>query len=390
MITGVICEFNPLHKGHTYLLDCARVQGADTVICAMSGNYVQRGDFAVIDKFARAEMALSCGADLVLELPTPWAMSGAENFARGGVALLNGAGCTNLLFGSECGNLPALEKAAENLLAPDLMEDVRRELTGGVTFAAARQAALQQRIGADATLLESPNNTLGIEYLKAIHQLEVNITPSTVARKGTGYHGEAQGEYTSAEYLRKLLKNKEYDRVFSLMPSKAAAILQRETAQNRLVDIKNTERAILAYLRRMQPEDLAVYDSSGEGLYHRLYEAIRNSATWEELLTCAKTKRYPMARIRRMALSAYLAMEGVPEKIPYFRVLAANEKGRAHLRGLRRDGVPILTKAADVSSLGGAAEALFREEARRTDLYAMAYVVPALPGADWRYTPLMK
>ena len=389
MFTGIICEFNPFHSGHEYLLRQVREHGAETIICAMSGNFVQRGDFAVVDKFARAEMAVHCGADLVLELPTPWAMAGAETFARGGVELLAKAGCDTLAFGSECGDLTALQTVAEGITAPDFMDDVRAELSRGVTFAAARQEALQKRIGDKAALLEHPNNTLAVEYLKAITNQKVDITPHTVSRIGAVHDEEAVGGYASATYLRELLKNGRIDTVCQFMPPAATQVLRRETENGHLVDINNCKAAILSYLRRLQEQDFVPYDSGGEGLYHRLYDAVRQSTAWADLLARAKTKRYPMARLRRMALAAYLDIRSTPAEIPYLRVLAANGQGRAHLRKLRDKGVPVLTKAADVAALGTAAEELFRAEARCTDLYTMAQQMPGTADTEWRTTPIM-
>ena len=140
-VAGIICEFNPLHSGHAYLMARLRQQGADAVVCAMSGNFVQRGEPALVNKLSRAEMAVACGADLVLELPTPWAMATAETFARGGVTLLAMAGCTHIGFGSECGDAAALQATADTLLSPDLQADIRAALADGVTYAAARQEA---------------------------------------------------------------------------------------------------------------------------------------------------------------------------------------------------------------------------------------------------------
>lgn len=389
MVTGIICEFNPFHKGHEYLLRQVREHGAETIVCAMSGNFVQRGDFAVVDKFARAEMAVLCGADLVLELPTPWAMAGAETFAKGGVEILAKAGCEALAFGSECGDLAALQAVAEGVSAPDFMDAVRTELSHGVTFAAARQAALQKRMGDRAALLEHPNNTLAVEYLKAIASQKVDITPYTISRTGAAHDGEAVGEYASATYLRELLKAGNINDVCGFMPPAATVILRRETASGHLVDINNYEVAILSYLRRLQEQNFALYDGGGEGLYHRLYDAVRSVAAWEDLLTQAKTRRYPLARIRRMALSAYLELSGTPAEIPYLRVLAANGQGRAHLRKLQDKGTPVLTKAADVAALGAAAEELFCAEAKRTDLYTLAQQVPGAAETEWRTTPIM-
>ena len=164
-VVGIICEFNPLHSGHAYLMARLRQHGADAVVCAMSGNFVQRGEPALVNKLSRAEMAVDCGADLVLELPTPWAMATAETFAGGGVQLLAMAGCTHIGFGSECGNAALLQGVADMLVSPDLQADIRAELAAGVTYAAARQKAVEARLGDAASVLRQPNDTLAVEYL---------------------------------------------------------------------------------------------------------------------------------------------------------------------------------------------------------------------------------
>ena len=391
-IAGIICEFDPLHSGHAYLMAQLRQRGAEAVVCAMSGNFVQRGGPALVNKLSRAEMAVGCGADLVLELPTPWAMATAETFARGGVQLLSMAGCSHIGFGSECGDAALLQKAADTLLLPDLQADIRAELAAGITYAAARQKAVEARLGDGAAVLRQPNDTLAVEYLRACRQLRAGLTPIAIRRIGAGHDGGAAAGYASASHIRQLLRQGRAVEALAYMPSSAAAVLKRELTAGRVTDSRHVERAILARLRQMTEEEFAAYDGGGEGLYHRVYDAVRGSATVEELLAAAKTKRYPAARLRRMVLSAWLGLPKAPEAVPYARVLAANETGRAILRQMRKDGAPMLTKAADVAALGAAAETLFRREAGYTDLYVLAYhdLVQARPGSDWRLTPVMK
>ena len=388
-IAGIICEFNPLHRGHAYLMAQLRQRGAEAVVCAMSGNFVQRGEPALVNKLSRAEMAVACGADLVLELPTPWAMATAETFARGGVQLLSMAGCTHIGFGSECGDTAALQSAADTLLLPALQADIRAQLAAGITYAAARQRAVEARLGAAAAVLRQPNDTLAVEYLRACRQLRAGLTPIAIRRIGAGHDGGAAAGYASASHIRQLLQQGREGEALSYMPAPAAAVLARELAAGRTADGQNVERAILARLRQMTENEFAAYDGGGEGLYHRVYDAVRGSATVEALLAAAKTKRYTAARLRRMVLSAWLGLPGAPEAVPYARVLAANETGRAILRQMRKAGAPVLTKAADVAALGTAAETLFRREAGYTDLYTLAYadLAQSLPNSDWRLTP---
>lgn len=392
-VAGIICEYDPLHTGHAYLMAQARKAGAEAVVCAISGNFTQRGGFAVTDKLSRAEMAVSCGADLVLELPTVWAMSTAERFAQGGVELLTRTGVvTELVFGSECGDLAALRRAAEGLESPDFAGALAALPEDGRTFAARRQAALSELLGAEgAAVLECPNNTLAVEYLRAVRRLGSPLTARTVRRTGA-QHGEGvSGGFASASWLRQLLAAGETEQAAAYMPPAAADILRREQAAGRVTEPSLCERAILSRLRTMTAGDWRRYDGGGEGLGNRLYQASRTGGTLEEVLAAAKTKRYPLARLRRMVLAAWLMLPEPPEEIPYLRVLAANETGRRLLRQMRDAGAPVLTKPADAACLGPAAQALLAAESRCTDLYVLARPDAAqmAPGQELRMTPVM-
>lgn len=391
MYIGIICEFDPLHSGHARLLSHARAMGADAVICAMSGNFTQRGSFAALDKRARAEMAVRCGADLVVELPTVWAMSPAETFARGGVQLLALTGVDTLLFGSECGELSALRRLADCLDSP-AFADRLTAADSGATFAVRRQRAAAALLGdADAALLESPNNTLAVEYLRALRHTHSAMTPCTLRREGASHDGAPEGDTASASFLRELLRQGRGEAACAYMPTPAADVLRRELAAGRIADGALCERAILVRFRAMTEADWRPYDPGNEGLYHRLYQASRDACTVAEMLSAAKTKRYPLARLRRMVLSAYLQLPPAPERVPYLHVLAATAAGRAHLRCLRDAGAPVLTKPADVPALGPAAEELFTLESRCTDLYVLARpdLTQAAPGQDYRTTPVI-
>ena len=381
---GVVCEFDPLHRGHERLLRRAGESGR-VLVCAMSGNFTQRGGAACVEKFARAEMAVRCGADLVVELPTPWAMATAEKFADGGVSLLAQCGVKTLYFGSECGDTDALWATAEALLRADVHRAIRLEMDGGLPYAAARQAVLERETGLGA-LLAQPNNTLAVEYLKAIRRRGLAADAVTVRREDGGHHGSA-----SASHIRALLAAGQEAKAFALMPPQAADILGREMKKGLApADPARLERAMLARLRLMNEHDFASYDSGGEGLYRRVYRAVQEGGSLGDILTRATTKRYPTARVRRMLWAVFLSLEAPGEDIPYVRILAATEAGRRLLRQMRGAGVPVLTKAADVGRLGPSAEALFTREARRTDVYALA--CPSSPnpcGSDWRRTPTM-
>lgn len=391
MIAGIVCEFNPLHLGHQHLLQQVRQQGADAVVCAMSGNFVQRGEAALIRKHLRAEAALSCGADLVLELPTPWAMATAETFARGGVSLLQMALCDHIAFGSECGDTALLQRVADSFSAAEYDWLLRRYLESGITFAAARQQAVAQMLGAEAaSVLSSPNDTLAVEYLRAASALGAKLTPIAVQRVGAMHDGEGDGDISSASHVRRLVRDGKVERACVYMPEAMAQIVRREVQQGNIASMNHAERAILAHLRKCSADDLAPYDGGGEGMYRRLHDAVGQARNMEELLFIAKTKRYPLARLRRMVMGAWLGLRRETDTPPYARILAANERGRQILRQMQDSGAPVLTKAADVAALGEAAAHLMHDESRWSDLHGLCREKVPPCGEEWRTSPVMK
>ena len=385
---GIITEYNPLHYGHAFLMQAVRRQyGGDTaIICAMSGDFVQRGDFALVRRQARAEAAVRSGADLVLELPLPWAVSSAEGFARGGIDVLTGTGMLDVLaFGSECGDSAALLRAAKALESPALPPLLKAALAQGDNFAAARQRAVSALLAAeDAALLSSPNNTLGIEYCRVL--LQSGAAHDAAAGDAGGY---------SASAIRQLLGDgRRADALSRMVPAMQAAYAAEEAAGRAPVFASACERAILSRLRGMSPADFDALDTGREGIGQRLYNASREASSLSAILDTAKTRRYAYARLRRMVLWAYLGLTpaDVPAHVPYLRVLAANETGRTLLHQMRkRAQLPVIAKPAAVRQLSPEAQALFRLEARGADLYALAY--PALSAAAggtlWRQGPAM-
>lgn len=397
---GIIIEYNPMHRGHLYLLEQTRARlGPDTaIIGVMSGDFVQRGDFAILRKHARAEAAVRSGMDLVLELPLPWAVASAERFADGGVQALMATGLvTHLAFGSECGDTDALMEAAVCLNSEVYHAGVRRFLGEGMSFAACRQAVVRDILGKErAALLESPNNNLGVEYCKALLRRDSAIQPITVPRRGAA-HDEAvrPGEYPASSAIRRYCRVGEREAALAMMaPAMREVFLKEEAAGRAPVLMDTCERAVLARLRSMTEADFAALDQGREGLWNRLWDASRAAVSVAEVLETAKTKRYAYARLRRMVLWAYLGMTpaAFPAEIPYLRVLAANETGRALLARMRKTAaVPVLTKPNHVRRLDEAAQALFALEARAADLYALAYpdLAAAAGGRAWKEGPVI-
>ena len=391
-VAGIVCEYNPFHTGHAWQLAQLRRRGATGIVCAMSGNFTQRGDFAILRKHVRAEAAVRGGADLVLELPLPWATASAEGFARGGVEVLSAAGVVDTLaFGSECEDAGKLIRAAEALSSRFFSETLQGELKKGDSFASARQRALEKLIGEDAAVLLQPNDILGVEYCRTLRGTE--LSPLALRRVGAAHDGAAANGYAPASRIREMLAAREPCEEYLTVDM--LRLYKEELAVGRApVELSYSERAILARLRSMKEEDFAAYDEGGEGLFHRFYNAVRTSASLTQLLDAVKTKRYAYARLRRMLLSVYLDMQAVDrlERIPYLRVLAMNGRGRELLRQMRTKAkLPILIKPADVRKLSPAARQMMELEARATDLYVLSYpdLMYSAPGSEWRTGPVI-
>jgi len=396
IIAGIICEYNPLHNGHArHIAETRDMTGANAVICVMSGNFVQRGDFAMFGKHPRAAAAVRAGADLVIELPSPWALASAERFAYGGVSLLDSMGvCDYLSFGSECGDTEKLKRAAELILTEEAGELIKQSLQTGISYAAAREAAVRKLDPGSAVLLRSPNDILAVEYLKALTVLETAIEPVTVTRKGAGHDSVKVKEDTvSASFLRGMLADGEDPAPY--MPREAAKIFNGEVRSGKAPVLASySEAAILARLRTMNEAEFAALPDSSEGLYRRFMRYAKTEPTVRGVIVGTKTRRYAESRLRRMLMCAYLGITaedsiGTP---PYARVLAFNKAGQEILREASKvSRVPIITKPASVRDLGGRASEIFEKEARATDLYALSYPGAAnrVGGLDWTTSPML-
>ena len=271
---GIITEYNPLHYGHLALIQAVRQQfGGDTaVICAMSGDFVQRGDFALVRRHARAEAAVRSGADLVLELPLLWAVSSAEGFAQGGVEVLTATGLLDVLaFGSECGDTAALARAAGALEDAAFQTALKAELTKGDSFAAARQRAVAALLSPSDALLSDPNNTLGIEYCRAL--LRVGAAPAlfTIPRTGAAHDAtpENAGGYSASAIRHLLAEGRRADALSRMVPAMRTVYEAEETAGRAPVFAAACERAILARLRSMTPAEFDALDTACTGRFAR-------------------------------------------------------------------------------------------------------------------------
>ena len=333
MVTGIICEYNPLHLGHQKQLDRVRQEfGPDTaIVCAMSGNFVQRGAPAILDKTLRAEAAVCAGADLVLELPVTAALSSAEGFAAGGVTLLSRL-CDTLCFGAETADASALLETARALLSDAFPPMLRAQLDTGKSFPSARQAALEQ-LGLSGALLTQPNDILAVEYCKAILSQGSSMNIFPIHRSGS-YHAEAADmENPSATAVRNLMLIAHNWR--ACVPRQVRPIFENAP----LHTLASGERAILAKLRTMTDAEFEALPYGSEGLWRKFMHACRREPTLEAILTATKSKRYTRTRIDRMMLCAFLGItrEQLSMEVPYTRVLAFNDRGRALLKEAKKD-----------------------------------------------------
>ncbi len=360
---GIICEYNPLHLGHQKQLRHLKRSFPDaTVVCLMSGNFVQRGQPAIFDKSLRAKAAILAGADLVLELPITYALSSAEGFAAGGVSIL-GKFCDGLCFGSETGDADALMTTAQALLSPDFPEKLHRELDKGLSFPAARAAAL----GEMGALLQKPNDILAVEYCKAILVQKSSMMPLAIRREG-GYHdADLDVENPSATAVRKAILEGENWQNFVVSP---------EIYENApLHTLSAGEKAILYRLRTMTDAEFEALPYGSEGLWRKFMHASRSQSTLEGIVTATKSKRYTRTRIDRMVMCAFqgISREMLEAPAPYSRILAFNGTGRALLKQVRKTGC--------FPHTGDKMDDPFQIlESRADDLYALFSQPPEAPG----------
>jgi len=332
-VTGIICEYNPLHLGHQKQLDAVRATCPDGgIVCLMSGNFVQRGTPAILDKSLRAKAAIDCGADLVLELPITASLSSAEGFAREGVRIL-GRFCDQLCFGAETADKDAILETATALLRDDFPEALHRELNKGLSFPAARQKALEA-MNLSGDILCQPNDILAIEYCKAILSLGLTMEPMVIAREGSYHDNIPDAQNPSATAVRDLmLQDKDWE---NFVPEAAKEIFTGATRHQ----LAAGEQAILYRLQTMTDEEYEQLPYGSEGLWRKLMQNARTLANLEEILTATKSRRYTRTRLDRMVMCAFLEIteEILSSPAPYVRVLAFNDKGREILKSARETG----------------------------------------------------
>lgn len=378
-IGGIVAEYNPFHNGHKYQLQKSVETGELThTVAVMSSNYVQRGEAAIVSKWARAEMAVRNGIDLVIELPTLWSTSYAQRFAEGAVSLLDALGCVDMLsFGSECGNIEELIACKNAINSEEVNERLKENLDIGLGFATARAEALRSVCGNRFfDILDGANNTLGIEYLNALDRLSSDIVPMTIKRKGAQHDSIMRNEnFASASEIRKMLRdgNKEWE---NYVPMSVAEVYNREVEKEQAPCLnEKLEFSILCCMRQLSVEDIGLSPDISEGIEYRIHDAALKARTLDELYALAKTKRYSHARIRRIVLHAFMGFvsddyKGNP---PYIHVLAMNDKGKEILKEAKEKAkLPIVTKASDFDELDDYGRHVFSLEDMCTDVFSLS------------------
>ncbi len=391
-ICGIVAEYNPFHNGHAYHCQKTRQQlGAETALIAvMSGNFVQRGDFAILDKYQRAAMAVQNGLDLVIELPLAAALSSAENFARGAVSTLERLGVvTHLSFGSECGDISRIQHAARadrSLL--------HTHIAAGAAYAVALQQAVSAKDPDAGELLSHPNNTLGIEYCAALDTLGSQIEPLTIFRDGAAHDSTDAHIRPSASFLRTKILQDHMTDCEPLMPDTAFSMLSEACATGRApVSSSVCDLALVSYLRRLSANDFIPYTGDIDGLHNRLYQAVLQNTNFSAICQAAQTRRYPLARIRRTLLRTYLGLTQTADPLPhYLRVLAIGARGQMLLREIaRHSSLPLITKPVSEKKLAGDLQPYLQQDVLADELYTLAQPNRALHlgGAHYRQTPYL-
>lgn len=387
-ICGTIAEFNPFHNGHKYFIDTLKSEADTAVVAVISGNFVQRGEPAIISKFARAKAAVLCGVDLVLELPLPYSISTAMYFAGGAIDILNALGVVDAVcFGSESDDISPLLQVVSLFKKPEFKFALKEELAKGTTFALARQKAIEKISSTvNAAVLETPNNILAIEYILAAERFSMNTEFKAVKRQGAEHDSTLKSDtICSASELRKtpsLLDLKE-----DYMPKESFEIFGSEISAKHYASMYLLDRAMVAHLRTLTPEKLRLAPDISEGLENRIISAANNFSSMDEILTAVKSKRYTHARLRRIILSSYLGVtaELQKEPVPYIRVLGMNETGAKVLSlASKRSKLPLIASLKEAEKISEKAAEFSRLEVKAGDIYSLSLQRPV--GGKTEYT----
>ena len=387
-IIGIVCEFNPFHNGHKYLIDSVKEDG-DTIVCVMSGNFVQRGEPAIIPKEIRTKAALLNGADIVLELPFVYATASAELFAHSAVKILNDFGCEKIAFATESANTMLLENAVDILLSDNFENEVKTELQNGISYPTARQMVFNKyNSEIDIT---SPNNILAIEYIKAIRKLNSDITPIVITRKGAGYNDNTAVEcFASATYIRNLMTQSED--YCDYIPKNLIELYDNAIKSGSVLCKDKYNIAALSILRNSLNNDLSNIANISEGLENRIIDATKFNINLNDIYDSAKTKRYTHSRIRRAILSIIMGVNSDDLKIevPYCRLLGFNRESSLIMGKLAKEcKIPFVATYSDILALSNnGAHIIFGIENKSSDFYNLVLENSLYCSTEMTYKPV--
>ncbi len=379
MAVAVICECNPFHNGHKYLFETAKKISGEPLVAVMSGSFTQRGEAAIADKFVRTKAMLKNGADLVVELPTVYAVSNAQHFAQGGVSIAKAFDSVRFLaFGCESDDISALNQAAQAVDNSQVKAELNKLMKTGDYYPRALQTAVNKVYGKQISdIMSEPNNVLALEYIRALKDSPITALP--IQRTGTAHDSsEISGSFASASLIRQLLSQKKDVSLF--MPNCEY--------YNEITNPDNLERAMLYKLRTLTRDGLAMLPDVNEGLENRIYEAVRSYDSVKEIISAIKTKRYTHSRIRRILICALLGITKADSQAPveYARVLGFTGTGASLLKECRLN---VVTSVSNGLKIGGNTEKLLSKDILATDISGLAYDNVRISGADF-YTPVIK
>lgn len=390
-VLGIIAEYNPFHNGHLYHLEQSKkATNSEYTVCVMSGNFVQRGDTSLLDKWSKAQMAIENGVDLVIELPTVYATSSSENFALGAIKILNELKIVDFIsFGSENCEIDVLNNIANVLYdEPKQFSSIlSHELSKGISFPKARENALLMylnNIQKYSNILNQPNNILGIEYLKALKKYKSQIIPISIKREKVYYNSHnVVDEYASSTAIRDLLKHEAYDEIRCVMPDNSYLLMKNEIEQgNYITSLQTFEKEILYKLRTMKISEIANLPDVSEGLEYSLKNACNNCNTLLELINTVKSKRYTQTRIQRILVYCLLGitkqdMEISKKITPYIRVLGCNEKGKRMISAIaeKNKKIQLITSVKKFmeESRNNNLKAILEKDILSTNIYTLGF-----------------
>lgn len=402
-VIGVVAEYNPFHNGHYYHLQATKeITGAEYCVAVISGNFTQRGDTSIVNKWAKAYMAICGGADLVIELPTVYSISSAENFASGAVKILDNLKVVDAIsFGAEANDLATLNNIANVLYEePKAYTNIlSHELKKGISYPAARENALMMYLNdikRYANTLSSPNNILAIEYLKALKIQKSKLEPIMIRRKKVYYNdNKIVDDFASATAIRKLLQDGEYANLRKVIPRSSYTIIGQESRKGGMVlSLSKYEKEIIYTLRKMTVEEIVDLPDVSEGLQFAIKNAANEANNLKDLISNIKSKRYTQTRIQRILLYALLGidkklMENSRKVVPYVRVLGFTQKGKSLLSEISRRNpklniITSLKKYMDQNQNKNKVLAeMLEKDIFATDVYTLGYIGESKANLDF-------